>query len=61
MESEEVGEVLIENVITKYCVPEYIIINQDSSFMSSVITYLFNKFNITIRDSSTIQSPISSS
>ena len=32
--SEEVGEALIENVITKYCVPEYIIMNQDSAFMS---------------------------
>ena len=26
--SEEIGEVLIENVITKYCIPEYIIIDQ---------------------------------
>ena len=25
--SEEVGEALIENVITKYCVPEYIIMH----------------------------------
>ena len=29
--SEEIGEVLIENVITKYCIPEYIIMDQDSS------------------------------
>ena len=27
--SEEVGDALIENVITKYCVPEYIIMDQD--------------------------------
>ena len=47
--SEEVGEALIENVITKYCVPEYIIIDQDSTFMSSLMTYLLNKFNIKIR------------
>ena len=27
--SEEVGEALIENVITKYYIPEYIIMDQD--------------------------------
>ena len=47
--SEEIGEVLIGNVITKYCIPEYIIMNQDSTFMSSYMTYLLNKFNIKIR------------
>ena len=29
--SEEIGEALIENVITKYCIPEYVIIDQDSA------------------------------
>ena len=47
--SEEVRETLIENVITKYCIPEYIIIDQDSAFMSSLMTYILNKFNIKIR------------
>ena len=47
--SEEIGEALIENVITKYCIPEYIIMDQDSEFMSSLMTYLLNKFNIKIR------------
>ena len=47
--SEKVGEALIENVITKYCVPEYIIMDQDSTFMSSLMTYLLNKFNIKIK------------
>ena len=47
--SEEVGEALIENVITKYCVPEYIIMDQNSTLMSSLMTYLLNKFNIKIR------------
>ena len=47
--SEEIGEALIENVITKYCIPEYIIMDQDSAFMSSFMTYLLNKFNIKIR------------
>ena len=47
--SEEIGEALIENIITKYCISEYIIIDQDSAFMSSLMTYLLNKFNIKIR------------
>ena len=41
--SEEIGESLIENVITKYCIPEYIIMDQDSLFMSSLMTYLFSQ------------------
>ena len=47
--SEEIGEALIENVITKYCIPEYIIMDQDSAFMSSLMTYLLDKFNIKIK------------
>ena len=27
--SEEIGNALIENVISKYCIPDYIIIDQD--------------------------------
>ena len=46
--SEEIGEALIDNVITKYCIPKYIIIDQDSTFISSLMTYLLNKFNIKI-------------
>ena len=46
--SEEIGEVHMENVIIKYCIPEYIIMDQDSAFMSSLMTYLLNKFNIKI-------------
>ena len=38
--SEGIGEALIENVITKYCIPEYIIMNQDIAFMSSLMIYL---------------------
>ena len=47
--SEEIGEALTNNVITKYCIPEYIIMVQDSAFMSSLMTYLLAKFNIKIR------------
>ena len=38
-----------ENVITKYRVPEYIIMDQDSTFMSSLMAYLLNKFDIKIK------------
>ena len=47
--SEEIGKALIENVIMKYCIPEYIIMDQESAFMSSLMTYLFHKFNIRIK------------
>ena len=47
--SEETREALIENVITKYCICEYIIIEQDSTFMSSLMMYLLDKFNIKIK------------
>ena len=40
---------MIENVITKYCIPEYIIMDQDSAFMSSLMIYLLNKFGIKIK------------
>ena len=46
--TEQVGA-LIENLITKYCVPEYIIMDQDNTFMSSLMTNLLNKFYIKIR------------
>ena len=47
--SEEIGEALLENIITKYCIPEYIIMDQDSAFMSSLMTYLFHRLNIRIQ------------
>ena len=37
--SEEIGEALTDNIITKYCIPEYIIMDQASTFMSSLMTY----------------------
>ena len=42
---EEIGESILENVITKYCIPEYIIMDQDSAFMSSLMTYLFHRLD----------------
>ena len=38
--SEEIGEAHTEIVIAKYCIPDYIIMDQDSAFMSSLMTYL---------------------
>ena len=47
--AEDVGEALIEHIITKYHVPDCIIMDQDSALMSSLMNYLFNKFNIKIK------------
>ena len=47
--AEEVGEAIIEHVITKYCISDCIVMDQDSTFMSSLMNYLFNKFNIKIK------------
>ena len=47
--AEDVGEALIEHIITKYCIPNCIIMDQDSTFMSSLMNYLFSKFNIKIK------------
>ena len=46
--SEEVGEALIEHVISKFCAPDCIIMDQDSTFMSNLMSYLFRKLNIKI-------------
>ena len=47
--SEEVGEALLEHVIIKYCIPDYIIMDDDSTFMSSLMSYLFHRLNIKIK------------
>ena len=47
--SEEVGEVLIENVINKFGMQEHMIMDQDSTFMSSLMSYLFKKLGINIK------------
>ena len=36
-------------MITKHCVPDYIIMDQDSTFMSSLMNNLFKKFDIKIK------------
>ena len=47
--SEEVGEALINDVISKYCIPDYMITDLDSAFMSSLMNYLFKRLGIKIR------------
>ena len=42
---KETGNALIENFITKYCIPEHVIMDQDSVFMSFLMNYLFKKFD----------------
>ena len=49
--AEEIGNTLIEHVVTKYCVPDCIIMDQDSSFMLSLMNYLFNKLDFKIKQS----------
>ena len=44
----KVGEALIEHVISKFCAPDCIIMDQDSTFMSTLMNYLFRKLNIKI-------------
>ena len=47
--SEEIEEALIESVVSKYCVPDYIIVDLDSAFMSMLMNYLFKKHGIKIK------------
>ena len=47
--SEEVGEALIENVISKFGTTDYMMMDQDSAFMSSLMSYLFKMFGINIK------------
>ena len=52
--SEEIRDVLTEHIISKYCIPDYIIMDQDSAFMSMLMNYLFERLNIKIKNSSSI-------
>ena len=47
--SEEIGDALIDNVISKYGIPEYLIMDQDSAFMSTIMYHLFGRLNIKIK------------
>ena len=47
--SEEVDDALIDNVISKYGTQEYLIMDQDSAFMSTIMNHLFRRLNIKIK------------
>ena len=47
--AEKIGDTVIEHVVTKYCVPDCIITDQDSAFISSLMNYLLNKLDIKIK------------
>ena len=47
--SEEIGDALIDNIISKYGIPEYKIMDKDSAFMSTIMSYLFKRLNIKIK------------
>ena len=47
--SEKVGEALIENVISKFGMPDDMMMDQDSAFMSSLMSHLFKMLGITVK------------
>ena len=47
--SEEVGEALINDVISKYSVQDYMIMDLDNAFMSLLMNYLFKRLGIKIK------------
>ena len=47
--SEEVGEALINDVISKYCIQDNMIMNLDSAFISLLMNYLFKRLGIKIK------------
>ena len=47
--SEDIGEALINSVFSKYCVPDYMIMDLDSVLVSSLMNYLFKRLGIMIK------------
>ena len=47
--SEEIGDTLTENIISKFGTPEYMIMDQDSAFMSMLMNYLFKRLGIKVK------------
>ena len=47
--SQEICYALIENVISKYCIPDYMIMDQDSVFMTSPMNSLLKMLDIKIK------------
>ena len=47
--SKEIGDALIEYVFNRYSIPEYMIMDQGSAHISTLINYLFKKLGIKIK------------
>ena len=47
--SEEIGDALIDNIISKYGILEYIIMDEDSAFLSMLMNYFLKKLNFKIK------------
>ena len=47
--SGEVGKAILEHIIRKHCIHDYIIMDQDSAFMSSLMSHIFHRLNIKIK------------
>ena len=47
--SEEVEEAIVENIVTKYSTPEYMIMDQDRAFLSSLMNFVFQVLGIKIK------------
>ena len=47
--SEEIGVALIENIISKFGIPEYMIMDQESAFMSTLMNYIFKRLRAKIK------------
>ena len=47
--SEEVIEALIKSFFSKYCVPDYMLMDLDSVFMSLLMNYLFKRLGIKVK------------
>ena len=46
---KEIGDALMDNVMSYFCIPGYIIMDEDSTFLSSLMKYLLKKFNINLK------------
>ena len=55
---EEIGDALIENIISKYFVSDYVIMDQDSAFMSLLMNLSIQETQYQNKNSGTLQSSI---
>ena len=55
---EEIGDSLTEKLISEYCVPDYVVMDHENAFMSSLMNYMLKKLDIKIKNSETLQSSI---